>query len=273
MKTVKVKDTAIPALGLGTWRLSGEICRDIVKAAVEEGWNHVDTAAVYQNEAAVGAGLRSAAVDRAAVFVTTKVWYDELDPERMIRACEESLDRLGLDYADLYLIHWPNPKIPLKESIAGLMELKNRGWIRAAGVSNFPSRMAAEAQEFAEGELVANQVEYHPFLSQKEVLDVCRGTGMALTAYSPIARGRVGEAQAIRDIARKHGRTESQVALRWLIQQEGVVAIPKTSKRQRLAENLAALDFELTPEEMESITALGSREGRLTSPSWAPEWD
>ncbi|MBA5777969.1 aldo/keto reductase [Stappia sp. F7233] len=273
MKTVKVKDTAIPALGLGTWRLSGEVCRDIVKAALEEGWTHLDTAAIYQNEAAVGTGLRSASVDRGAIFVTTKVWYDDLDPERMIRACEESLDRLGLDYVDLYLIHWPNPKVPLKESIAGLMELKERGWIRAAGVSNFPSRMAAEAQEHAEGELVANQVEYHPFLSQKEVLEVCRGTGMALTAYSPIARGQVSEAQVIRDIAKKHGRTESQVALRWLIQQEGVVAIPKTSQRRRLAENLGALDFELTEAEMEEISALGSREGRQTNPDWSPTWD
>ncbi len=273
MKTVKIKDTAIPALGLGTWRLSGQVCCDIVTAALDEGWRHIDTAAMYQNEEEVGAAMRQAGVPREEVFLTTKVWYDSLEPEKMIDACEESLDRLGMDYADLYLVHWPNPKVPLKETVAGLLELKDMGWVKAIGVSNFPSKMMEEAQDHAQGALVVNQVEYHPMLSQKRVLAACEATGMALTAYAPIARGSVANVPLIHDIAERHGKTAAQIALRWLIQQKNVIAVPKTAHRERLAENAGALTFELSDEEMAAISALGRPEGRTVNLEWAPKWD
>lgn len=273
MKTVKIKDTIIPALGLGTWKLSGQECCDIVIAALEEGWRHIDTAAVYGNEEEIGASMRQVGLPRGDVFLTTKVWYDRLDPEDMIDACEESLDRLGMDYADLFLIHWPNPKIPLKESIAGLVELKDMGWVKAIGVSNFPAVMMEEAQRHAQGALVVNQVEYHPMLSQKRVLAACEAMGMALTAYSPLGKGAVANVPLIRDIAERHGKTAAQIALRWLIQQNDVIAVPKTSRRERLAENAGAFAFELSDGEMAAISALGKPEGRTVNLAWAPKWD
>ncbi|WP_312846773.1 aldo/keto reductase [Stappia sediminis] len=273
MESVTIKDTVIPKLGLGTWRLADKECRDMVLAALEDGWRHIDTAAMYANEAEVGKGIRSSGVPRDDVFLTTKVWYDKIAPEDMIRSCEDSLDRLGLDYADLILIHWPNPRIPLKESIEGLLELKARGWVKAIGVSNFTSGMMREAQGYAGGALVANQVEYHPLLSQKRVLEAAEELDMAITAYAPIARGRVSDVPVIRDIAKKHGKTEAQVALRWLIQQERVIAVPKTARRERLRENAGALTFELMPDEMDALFALGSASGRTVNMDWAPKWD
>lgn len=273
MKTVKIKDIVIPALGLGTWKLSGQECCDIVIAALEEGWRHIDTAAAYGNEEEIGASMRQVGLPREDVFLTTKAWYDRLDPQGLIDACEESLDRLGMDYADLFLIHWPNPEVPLKESIAGLLELKEMGWVKAIGVSNFPAKMMGEAQQHAQGALVVNQVEYHPLLAQKRVLAAGEATGMALTAYSPLAKGAVAGLPLIRDIAGRHGKTPAQVALRWLIQQKNVIAVPKTSHRERLAENAGAYAFELSDAEMAAISALGRPEGRTVNPAWAPQWD
>ncbi|MBC2860092.1 aldo/keto reductase [Stappia sp. 28M-7] len=263
----------IPVLGLGTWPLKDEPCRDIVRAALESGWDHVDTAAMYANEKAVGAGLRASGRARDSYHVTTKVWHDNLDPEKLIRSCEDSLDRLGLDHVDLFLIHWPNPRVPLNEQIEALLELRQRGWTRAVGVSNFTAAMVREAQDLAKGQLVANQVEYHPFLSQKRVRAALEAAGMALIAYSPIAKGRVIGNETIRDIAKRYGKSEVQVTLRWLLQQENTIAIPKTGTPARLAENAAVFDFELDEAEMAAISALGSAEGRGIDPDWAPDWD
>ncbi len=273
MKHLTVGGIEMPALGLGTWPLSGEICRDVVRAALESGWSHVDTAAMYANEKDVGAGLRAAGRPRDSYFVTTKVWHDSLDPERILKSCEHSLDRLGLDHLDLFLIHWPNPAVPLKEQVEALVELRDRGWTRAIGVSNFTAALVREAQDLADGRLAVNQVEYHPFLSQKRVREALDEAGMALTAYSPIAKGKVAEAQPIRDIARRHGKTEVQVALRWLMQQDNVAAIPKTSSPARLEQNAAIFDFELDAEEMAAIDALAVPGGRGVDPAWAPGWD
>jgi diketogulonate reductase-like aldo/keto reductase len=243
-------------LGLGTWPLKDEPCRDIVRAALESGWDHVDTAAMYANEKAVGAGLRASGRARDSYHVTTKVWHDSLDPEKLIRSCEDSLDRLGLDHVDLFLIHWPNPRVPLNEQIEALLELRQRGWTRAIGVSNFTAAMLREAQDLAKGQLVANQVEYHPFLSQKRVRAALEAAGMALIAYSPIAKGRVMGNETIGDIAKRYGKSEVQVTLRWLLQQENTIAIPKTGTPARLAENAAVFDFELDEAEMAAIMGL-----------------
>ena len=273
MKILSLNGVDMPALGLGTWRLAGEPCRDMIRAALETGWRHVDTAAMYENEAAVGAGLRAAGLSRDEVFVTTQVWHDRLDPEDLLRSCEESLDRLGLEHLDLFLIHWPNPAVPLKEQIAGLLEARARGWTRAIGVSNFPAALVRDAQDLAEGALIANQVEYHPLLSQNTVRQALDASNMALTAYSPILKGAVADQPVIRDMAKRHGKSEVQVALRWLIQQDNVAAIPKTGTPARLAENLDIFDFTLSDDEMAAIFALGSGDGRRVDPSWAPEWD
>ena len=273
MNHLTVGGIDIPVLGLGTWPLKDEPCRDMVRAALESGWDHVDTAAMYANEKAVGAGLRASGRARDGYHVTTKVWHDNLDPEKLIRSCEDSLDRLGLDHVDLFLIHWPNPRVPLKEQIEALLELRQRGWTRAVGVSNFPSAMVREAQDLARGQLVANQVEYHPFLTQKRVREALEAAGMALIAYSPIAKGRVIGNETIRDIGKRHGKSEVQVTLRWLLQQENTIAIPKTGTPARLAENAAVFDFELDEAEMAAISALGSAKGRGIDPDWAPDWD
>lgn len=273
MKHLIVGGIEMPALGLGTWPLSGEICRDVVRAALESGWAHVDTAAMYDNEKDVGAGLRAAGQSRDSYFLTTKVWHDSLDPDRMLKSCEHSLDRLGLDHVDLFLIHWPNPRVPLKEQIEALVELRDRGWTRAIGVSNFTASMVREAQDLAGGRLAVNQVEYHPFLSQKTVRAALEDAAMALTAYSPMAKGRVTEPQALRDIGKRHGKTEVQVALRWLVQQDNVAAIPKTANPGRLAENAAIFDFELTDDEMAAISGLARPDGRGIDPDFGPDWD
>ncbi|WP_186396317.1 aldo/keto reductase [Stappia sp. TSB10GB4] len=273
MKQLTVGGIDIPALGLGTWPLKDEPCRDIVRAALESGWDHVDTAAMYANEKAVGAGLRASGRARDGYHVTTKVWHDSLDPEKILRSCEDSLDRLGLEHVDLFLIHWPNPRVPLNEQIEALLELRQRGWTRAIGVSNFTAAMLREAQDLAKGQLVANQVEYHPFLTQTRLRAELEAAGMALIAYSPIAKGRVIGNETIRDIGKRYGKSEVQVTLRWLLQQGDVIAIPKTGTPARLAENAAVFDFELDAAEMAAISALGSPEGRGIDPDWAPDWD
>ena len=273
MKYLSFNGVDMPALGLGTWPLSGEPCRDIVRAALESGWSHIDTAAMYDNEKDVGAGLRASGRARGDYFLTTKVWHDRLDPELMLRSCEDSLDRLGLEQVDLFLIHWPNAYVPLKEQMEGLLEVRARGWARAIGVSNFTAALVREAQDLAGGALSINQVEYHPQLSQKAVRAALDAAGMGLTAYSPIQKGAVRDQQVIRDIAKRHGKSEVQVTLRWLMQQDDVAAIPKTATPGRLAENAAIFDFELSEDEMDAIFALGSGEGRRVDPDFAPEWD
>lgn len=273
MKYLSLGGVEIPALGLGTWPLNGEICRDMVRSALESGWKHVDTAAMYDNEKAVGAGLRSASAPRSDYFLTTKVWHDQLEPDKLIRSLEHSLDRLGQEYVDLFLIHWPNTHVPLNEQIEALLEVKGRGWTRAIGVSNFTARMVREAQDLASGQLAVNQVEYHPFLSQVKVREALDAAGMGLTAYAPIARGAVMDSEIIGDIGKRHGKNEVQVTLRWLVQQDNTIAIPKTSNPARLAENAAIFDFELSDDEMAAISALGQERRRTVDPDFAPAWD
>ncbi len=273
MDYVSVKEAKIPALGLGTWTLTGDVCKKLVAAALEGGWTHLDTAERYENEADVGAGIRAAGAARDSYFLTSKVWWENLEPDALLKAAERSLDRVGLEYFDLYLIHWPNPKIPLAESIAALQEVQSKGWARSIGVSNFPSKLVREAQKLANGALALNQVEYHPLLSQAPVKAACDEFDMAMTAYSPNARGAIADQQVIIDIGKRYGKSAVQVSLRWLVQQKNVVAIPRTSKVERLAENLAIFDFALTDEEMAAISALSSNKNRTINPAFAPEWD
>ncbi len=264
----------IPAIGLGTWPLKGQECIGAVRAGLDAGYRHVDTAAMYDNEREVGEGVRNHSPSRDDIFVTTKVWYDDIGDGDLQRSAEASLGRLGLDDVDLLLIHWPNPDIPLAESIGALCDAKRRGLARNIGVSNFPSAMVDEAVALADEPICANQVEYHPYLNQDAVLAACRRHGLAMTAYAPIARaGDLFKEPVIRDLAREKGRTEAQIVLRWHIQQTGVAAIPKSANPERIRANLALDDFELTDAEMAGISALAKPDGRTIAPGWSPRWD
>ena len=272
--TVAVGDARIPVLGCGTWELRGEACARIVAEALKLGFRHVDTAQGYENEEAVGEGLRASGVRRDEVFVTTKVRPQLLSQGALQESVEESLQRLGVDQVDLLLIHWPNPEITIAESMAALSDAKRRGLARHIGVSNFTIATLAEAMRVSPEPFVVNQIEYHPYLDQRRLLAAIRGHGVAITAYCPIALGQVVGDPVISGIARMHGKTEAQVTLRWLIQQGDVIAIPRTSKVERLSENLAVFDFELSAAEMGrmgSLTRPGSK--LINQLGWVPQWD
>ncbi|HEY8567506.1 MAG TPA: aldo/keto reductase [Beijerinckiaceae bacterium] len=273
MPPVRANGAEIPALGLGTWRLEGEDCARIVAGALAQGYRHVDTAAMYGNEEAVGEGLRASGLARDEVFVTTKVWYEDIRPGDLERSAEASLKRLGLDQVDLLLIHWPNPDVPVAESVRALAEAGRRGLARHVGVSNFTAAMVDEAVAASSEPLVVNQCEYHPYLDQAKVLAACRRHGLAFTSYSPLGRGDLLADATVGAIAAAHGRSPAQVILRWHVQQAGVVAIPKSGNLERIGQNLAIGDFALTDAEMQRMHALARPEGRLVSPSFAPAWD
>jgi diketogulonate reductase-like aldo/keto reductase len=270
---VEAQGVRIPALGLGTYQLTGRLATERVAEALALGYRHVDTAQMYGNEAEVGAGLRAAAVPRQDVFLTTKIWPDNFRAPALLRAAEASVKALGTE-PDLLLLHWPSPAVPLAETIGALNEARQRGLARQIGISNFTVELIRAAVALSAAPLIANQVEYHPWLDQGAVLAELRRQGMALIAYSPLAQGRVFGERVLARIGEAHGRTPGQVALRWLIQQPGVSAIPRSSKPSHLAANFAALDFSLSDKEMAAIDALGGARGRLVSPAGvAPEWD
>jgi len=273
---VSANGAQIPALGFGTWPLKGETGIAAISAALDAGYRHIDTAAMYGNEREVGEAIRNHAVPRDEIFLTTKVWHSDLGHDALIASARASVEKLGVDQVDLLLIHWPNLAMPVAEQVGNLCEAKRRGLARHIGISNFPSAMidaAVAAAEEGEELLVANQIEYHPFQDQSAVLAACRRHGLALTAYSPIARGKVSDSPVIKAIASERGKSEAQIALRWLIQQPGVVAIPKSSDPARIRANMAIADFALTEEEIARISTLGRRDGRTVNFDWAPEWD
>lgn len=274
MHRVSANGASIPAIGLGTWTLKGEACAEMVSHALSVGYRHVDTARAYDNESAVGEGLRAAGLPRDSVFVTTKVWWTDLAPGDLERSAEESVKRLGLDAVDLLLIHWPNPKMPLEGTIKALNAVRRAGLARHIGVSNFPSAMLQRAIALSEAPLVAEQAEYHPYLDQSKIQRICRDAGMAFVSYCPLYRGGpLFEEEAVKAAAARHGRTPGQIVLRWHVQQVGVVAIPRTSRKERLAENFAIFDFSLSQAEMAAISALSVKNRRLCDFDFSPEWD
>ncbi|MGD9740518.1 MAG: aldo/keto reductase [Bauldia sp.] len=246
---------AIPAIGLGTWDLRGAACRDAVIAALAAGYRHIDTAAMYGNEEAVGEGLRRSGVPRDRVFLVTKVWPDTIGDGPLQRSAAASARRLGVDAVDLLLIHWPSRSIPLAESIAALNDARRRGLAAHIGVSNFDAPMLTQAVRLSEAPLVADQLPYHPGLDQSDLLTTCKTLGVAFVSYSPLAKRAVLTDRRIVGIAARHGRTAAQIVLRWHVQQ-GCVAIPKSGDPQRIRENIAVVDFALSPEEMAAILAL-----------------
>lgn len=241
-------DPPVPPIGLGTYQLRGGECERVVRRALELGYRHVDTAEGYGNERAIGRALRGVA--REEVFLTTKVWRDHLRPADLRRRCAGSLRRLGTDYLDLYLVHWPNGEVPPEAVVEGFERLREEGWIRAWGVSNHTVRQLRELAPRAR--VATNQVELHPYFNQRELATACRELGIHLTAYSPLARGAVAGDPVLREIGRARGKTAAQVALRWILQR-GHAAIPKASGEAHLRENLDVFDFELSRAELRRI--------------------
>jgi diketogulonate reductase-like aldo/keto reductase len=244
----------------------------VVEQALRLGYRHIDTAEMYDNEREIGEALRSSGVKRNEVFITTKIWPAHLAPRELERATKESLARLRLTEVDLLLIHWPNEQIPLAETIPALCRMKKIGFARHIGVSNFTVAMIDEAVKLASEPLVTDQIEWHPFLDQSKVRAACKKHGMAVTAYTPIARGKAGNDKTLALIGKHHRKTAAQVGLRFLIQ-EGAIVIPRTSKLERLEENLAVFDFKLNDAEMGQIRALASPRGRMVTMGSAPKWD
>jgi 2,5-diketo-D-gluconate reductase B len=268
--TLTVQGVTIPKLGLGTSQITGSDCVEAVRDALEFGYDHVDTARAYGNEAQVGQGLHDSGRNRDEIFITTKLWYAELSAAGVHDQLERSLRDLRTEYVDLLLIHWPNRDVPLAQTLNAMVEAREAGRVRHLGVANFPSALLREALEHAP--LLCDQVEYHPLLGQPHVLEVARERDLMVTAYSPLAQGEALRDPVIREIAQVHGRSPAQVVLRWLLDQPNVGAIPKASSREHRRSNLEVFDFELTDEERGRIAGL-ERGRRTIDPSWGPEWD
>ncbi len=272
MQFLDAKGAHFPILGLGTWTLKGRDCARLVEQAIRLGYRHIDTAQMYGNEREVGEGIRASGIKRDEVFVVTKVAPDNLGPRLLEGSVRDSVGALGLGEIDLLLLHWPNKGVPLKDTIDALVRAKRDGLARNIGVSNYTVALIEEASRLSGDSLVCNQIEYHPFLDQTKVIAACRGHGMAVVAYSPIAKGDAKNDALLARIGKAHGKSAAQVSLRYLIQQ-GIGAIPRTSKVERLAENIAIFDFELSAEEMREIAGLARSDGRLTDWAWSPKWD
>jgi diketogulonate reductase-like aldo/keto reductase len=267
------QSTEIPALGFGTYELNNDEAATMVAEAAKIGYRHFDTAQMYHNEEGVGRGLKASGLARDDYFVTTKVWFDKFQSGDLQTSVMESLRKLDLEYVDLLLLHWPTDDVPLEETIAALNEVKNLGMTKLIGISNFPTDLIDKAVRLTNIPLTVNQVEYHPYLDQSKVLSSLRAHGMLMTAYCPIARGTVMNDAVLTDIGKKHGKTAAQVTLRWLVQQDGVMAIPKSGSPKNAAANFDIFDFELSDDEMSKIHDQAKPNGRLIDPSFAPQWD
>jgi 2,5-diketo-D-gluconate reductase B len=273
--TIPVERTprlAIPKLGLGTWQLRDAEGQKSVESALALGYRHLDTAARYGNEAEVGAAMKASGVARGDIFLTSKVWWENLAPEALSRSLEDSLARLKTDYLDLFLIHWPTPSMDLEGAITVLKAAQAAGQIRAWGVSNFPVALMRQVEALGETP-AALQVEYHALLSQAPLLEWCRAREIVLEAYSPLAHGKLQENEVLARIGQKHGASAAQVGLAWLLRQPGVVPIPKASSARTQQANLDAIPLaaKLDAEDLAAIDAL-PKDQRLVNPAFAPAW-
>jgi diketogulonate reductase-like aldo/keto reductase len=268
---IEANGARIPQLGLGTLTLKEEPCAEIVQAALKLGYRHLDTAEFYGNEREVGEGLHASGLKREEVFICTKVGHPKSEVQDFERSMDQSLEKLKLSVVDLVLIHWPG-QAPLKGSIPALVKLQRAGKTRHVGVANFTVAQIEEAVRLAEEALVTNQIEVHPFLDQSKVIAACKRHGISITAYCPIGRGKVPGNATLEKIGKAHGKSAAQVSLRWLVQQ-GIIVVPRSSKVERLKENMAIFDFELTDAEMAEIGGLKRPDGRVVNPPHAPKWD
>ncbi|MEZ7216307.1 2,5-didehydrogluconate reductase DkgB [Klebsiella spallanzanii] len=266
---------AIPAFGLGTFRLKDDVVIASVKTALELGYRTIDTAQIYDNEAAVGQAIEESSVPRDELFITTKIWIENLSKDKLIASLKESLQKLRTDYVDLTLIHWPSPNdaVAVEEFMVALMEAKEQGLTRQIGISNFTIPLMKRAIAAVGAENIAtNQIELSPYLQNHKVVDWAREHGIHITSYMTLAYGKALKDEVIARIAAKHNATPAQVILAWAVG-EGYAVIPSSTRRENLASNLKALDLKLDDEDCKAIAALDCND-RLVSPEGlAPEWD
>jgi len=256
MEFIELQGMKMPVIGLGTWDLRGRECVEAVTTALDIGYRHIDTAQMYENESEIGQALTRSSIPREDIFLTTKVWPSRLHYHDVMHSLGESLKMLNTDYVDLFLIHWPNPSIPLADTFKAMNDLKDQGRVRLIGVSNFDVDLLRQAREISPTPIANVQVEYHPFLSQKFLLEYCQQNDISLTAYCPLVRGRELNNPVFEQIGKKYKKAAPQVILRWLIQQKNVVAVPKAARREHQLVNFDIFDFCLSDEEMQTISRL-----------------
>jgi 2,5-diketo-D-gluconate reductase B len=272
MENLQTQGISLPRLGLGTFRMQGDACRAAVESALGLGYRHIDTAEMYANEEAIGAALASAKVARKDLHITTKVWNENLAPDAMRKAFDSSLKKLRLDHIDLYLVHWPAPRMNLPKMFETLLKLREEGRTRAIGVANFNIALLKTVVEEIKAPIACNQVEYHVMLDQTPLRKYLKSKSIPLVAYCPLAQGRAASDETLMAIGRKHGASAAQVALKWLLDQDGVAAIPKASRAESQKANLDALNVGLDDEDLQAIASL-SKNKRFVNPGFAPAWD
>jgi 2,5-diketo-D-gluconate reductase B len=267
-------DSQIPGIGMGTFRLKGNDAREAVKSALSLGYRHIDTAQMYENESEVGDGITSSGIPRRDIFLTTKVWHDQLKKDDLINSLHDSLARLKTDHVDLTLIHWPSPDdaVPMDEYLGALRDAQREGLTRHIGVSNFTcAQMDKAVSILGEGAILNNQVEVHPFLANRKVVEHAQKLGITVTGYMPLAVGKVMEDETLIRIAEARNLTPAQVALAW-VASRGIVVIPSSTRAKHQKANLDALQVELTADEIAQIDKLDRNE-RIANPGFAPDWD
>lgn len=271
---IEARGASIPVVGYGTMEFpEPDKAAALVAHSIDCGYRHIDTARKYGSEQWVGEGIRASGIARSELFVTTKVTEDNAKADDFARSVDTSLKTMGLDYVDMLLVHWPQPRVPLSETLGALAKAKRQGLARNIGVSNFTVALLDEAMKICP-EIANNQIEYHAYIRQDKLLAACRKHGLLVTCHVPLARGMLLQDPIISEIARGHGKSAAQVALRWLVQQPNVGVVPRALANHEIEENIDIFDFELSAEEMERIGALRDKNVRVVDPEVRrPVWD
>lgn len=263
----------IPQLGFGTFRLTGDTVKKAVASALEIGYRHIDTAQIYGNEKEVGEAIHSSGIPRKDLFITTKVWLDNLSGSKVIDSIEESLDKLKTDYVDLILVHWPHPEIPMEEYFPEMIQAKKMGLVKSIGVSNFTIPLLEKARLFLGTDMVLmnNQIEVHPYLPNNTLIDYCLKLGVSVTAYMPLVQGKILGEPILKNIALKYGKSEAQIVIAWLLSR-GLIVIPASTNPHHQQANFEAQKIQIELDDIKQIERL--KNGfRLAAPPFAPQWD
>ena len=272
MKYLTLGSSNVPAIGMGTYRLKGQPAIDIIRKAIGIGYRHLDTAQLYDNEKEVGTAIIESGIERNEIFLTTKVWPTNLTEELFMPSVKESLEKLQTDYVDLLLVHWPHHDLPIEEYMPRMMKAQQLGLTKNIGVSNFNiSQLTASINTGAK--IVTNQVEFHPWINQTKLHDWMRQHHLPITAYCPLGQGKLISSKKLEALASEYGRSPAQIILRWMMQKDDILAIPKSSNIFRLADNIRIFDFELTDDEVEMINAWRLENIRIVGEQAGAKWD